>query len=530
MTPPEPSFTLPDSLSDQDLLQRLEEFFRLVPDTRTNGYRTIYHDSFDWRIYQAGGVLAEIHAGRGRRLEWRNRKTGALLGEQSRAGKLPRMLRDWAPGQLRERLGPILEMRALLPRVELESRVRGLRLLNEDDKTVVRLLLEQNRCRLPDDDGKLQPLGRRLRLVPVRGYDRELGDVETLLLDRLRLPQTAPVMLEEALAAVGRRPADYSAKLDFRFDSEQHAATAAVKIHLFLLHIIEANVAGLLADIDSEFLHDLRVAVRRTRSALNQIPRVFPEEVEHFRSEFAWLGKITGPTRDMDVYLLEFDRYRERLPEAYRSDLDPLHDFLMVHRKIEQRQLVKHLKSVRFRNLCAKWRSFLESLPPQSPSAANAARPIRELADRRIMKMFKQVLKQGMAIHGDSPPSELHELRKSCKKLRYLMEFFQNLYPPQKIKPLIRRLKNLLASLGTFQDREVQADKLRQFAYQMEQEGNVQTATLLAMGMLVDGLLRGQRQAHAEFLHCFSRFAAADNRKILHLLTSLSRANRKEIE
>ena len=46
------------------------------------------------------------------------------------------------------------------------------------------------------------------------------------------------------------------------------AGEAAAAILLRLLDTIDANVAGVLADIDTEFLHDLRVSVRRTRSAL----------------------------------------------------------------------------------------------------------------------------------------------------------------------------------------------------------------------------------------------------------------------
>ncbi len=530
MTTPELSFTLPDNLSDQDLLEGLGEMFRLEPDNRSGGYRTVYHDSFDWRIYQAGGVLAETHGATSHCLEWRDRKNGALLGTQPLTRTFRRFVRDWKSGEMRERLEPVLEMRAVLPRVELESDVRGYRLLNEDDKTVVRLLLEQSRSRLSGDTGEFRPLGRRLRLLPVRGYDRELAEATTLLMGRFQLRQTAPVMLDEALAAIGRRPGDYSAKLDFQFKPDQRADTVVREIHLFLLDIIEANVGGLIADVDSEFLHDLRVAVRRIRSALNQIPRVFPEEAEPFRSEFAWLGKITGPTRDLDVYLLEFGRYRNSLPEPFRADLDPLRDFLTAHRKVEQRKLVKHLKSARFQKLCAEWRAFLESPPPRSPSASNAARPIREVADRQIRKMFKRVLKEGMALHADSPPAELHELRKSSKKLRYLMEFFQNLYPAKEISPLIKSLKKLLDALGMFQDREVQANKLRQFAHQMEQEGTVQTDTLLAMGMLVDGLLRGQQEAHADFLRRFSMFAAKGNQKILRQLIASTATDQERTE
>ena len=85
---------------------------------------------------------------------------------------------------------------------------------------------------------------------------------------------------------------------------------------------MQRNEPGVRADIDSEFLHDYRVAVRRTRSALSQIKDVLPEDkVEHFKTEFGWLGQMTGPTRDLDVYLLQFEHLRNQLPEYMRDRL-----------------------------------------------------------------------------------------------------------------------------------------------------------------------------------------------------------------
>ena len=51
------------------------------------------------------------------------------------------------------------------------------------------------------------------------------------------------------------------------------ADAAAALIAGRLVELIEANLPGTLADIDSEFLHDLRVGVRRTRSAQRQLRR-----------------------------------------------------------------------------------------------------------------------------------------------------------------------------------------------------------------------------------------------------------------
>ena len=77
------------------------------------------------------------------------------------------------------------------------------------------------------------------------------------------------------------------------------------------------NEKGIIDDIDSEFLHDFRVAVRRTRSLLGQIRYVLPKRrVTRFKRDFAWLGEVTGPARDMDVYLLSFNDIFQPPPQA----------------------------------------------------------------------------------------------------------------------------------------------------------------------------------------------------------------------
>ncbi len=507
------SYSVPDTLSDSALLERLATAHSLTLDSEKSSLHT-YYDSFDWRLYGAGGVIVASDQGPARSLEWRNRNTGVPLERLPLTGDLPRFVWEFPAGGFQARLQPVMEMRALLPVVELEARSTVYRLLNKDEKTVLRLVLEQCGSRNPGAN-EFVPMGRYLHLLPVKGYDRPYEKMQAFLRSRFELSESAPVPLDAALAALGRRAADYSSKLDFKLVPDQRSDAVTKQILLHLLNVMESNLPGTLQDLDSEFLHDLRVSVRRTRSALSQIKDVFPEhEIEGFKSRLAWVGQVTGPTRDMDVYLLDFPMYQNTLPPQYRQDLEPLREFLVAHHKIEQQQLANKLKSPHFRTLLKEWREFLETPPPKVALPPNAIRPIREVADRRIKKMFQRVLDEGLAIHEGSPAKELHELRKNCKKLRYLMEFFQNLYTQKEIRLLIKELKRLLENLGDFQDLEVQAEKLRDFAHQMVEEGSVPADTLLAMGMLVDDLLVRQHQAYREFFGRFATFASSNNRQV----------------
>jgi len=303
-------------------------------------------------------------------------------------------------------------------------------------------------------------------------------------------------------------------QLDANLTANLPARVALRRILLQLLQTMQANEDGTRRNLDSEYLHDFRVAIRRTRSALGQSKKVLPAAIlQRMRTEFAWLGQITGPTRDLDVYLLNFSDYQASLPAAVRDDLDPLHEFLQRQQLQEQRLLAKRLNSRRYHELLTEWREWLEH--PADDWGENAELPIGRLAGKRIRKASQRVLREGTTINNDSPAGDLHELRKNCKKLRYLLEFFQGLYPADKLRKLIKALKGLQNNLGTFQDLSVQAETLRRLARQMSAEGDIPSETLLAMGMLVDHLHQRGLCCRDEFAERFVTFASQRNRQLL---------------
>ena len=141
-------------------------------------------------------------------------------------------------------------------------------------------------------------------------------------------------------------------------------------------------------------------------------------------------------------------------------------------------------------SLLRDWRAVLEAETPPGDAGWFADLPIERVVSQRIWKMYRRVLKAGRTaiVHGEA--EAMHELRKDCKKLRYLIEFFRGLYPPRDVKELIRALKELLDNLGQFQDLEVQADKLRAFARDFDPQEPSTLPTVMAIGALVADLLR----------------------------------------
>lgn len=283
-------------------------------------------------------------------------------------------------------------------------------------------------------------------------------------------------------------------------DMPSHLATAKILQHVF--RVMEENEPGLMADGNTEFLHDFRVATRRARTALDQFQEMLPQSATiHFQGEFAWLGKLTGPVRDLDVYLMNFVGYQEALPPNIQKNLLPLQAFLTCKREGTHRTLVQGLRSSRYQRFKQDWRKFLDG----GCSEGSGIRAM-DMANRCIVRLFRHILHEGGAIQECSRPEALHELRKHCKKLRYLIEFFRTFYPRHEVSMLVTRLKHLQDNLGEIHDLVVEHASLEHFGKEMREGGHLPASCDHAMVMLAEKLCKRQSDARLIFTTCFSEF------------------------
>jgi CHAD domain-containing protein len=285
------------------------------------------------------------------------------------------------------------------------------------------------------------------------------------------------------------------------------------------LAVLRANEEGIKADWDVEFLHDYRTAVRRTRSALSQVPGVFaPEATERYKEAFAQLGERSNQLRDLDVYLLAEPRYRAMLPNAMRDHIAPLFDYLQSQRRQALREVVDYLDSAPYVVLMEAWQAFLHEPVSDVTAAPNAALPIDELARRRIARQYRRVIKDGNRILDSDEDELIHQLRIDCKKLRYLLEFFASLFAANEINRLIRQLRILQDELGMFNDLSVQQDYLLRVAEVFPADDAQGKMALVAIGFLVEKLAGEQQAMKPGLAQVFSEFAAAPNRALFRQL------------
>jgi CHAD domain-containing protein len=304
------------------------------------------------------------------------------------------------------------------------------------------------------------------------------------------------------------------AKVEVRLDRDQRADAAAAAVLRRLLTVVVENVDGAIEGHDIEYLHQLRIAVRRSRTVQRQFKRVFPAlELPGFRSDFRWLQRATGEPRDLDVYVHEFGSLCKLLPEAMRDDLEPLRTVLVQRRLAVRAGLAHTLRSRRAIELLDDWDRLLESLVELGlDDRPRATDTIGELCARRIAKVYRTIVAMGERIDDTSAAADFHELRKKGKELRYLLELFAaSLFDDEVVKPLIESLKDLQDLLGRHQDREVQIAMVRSLT------GEVATrpggaAACLAMGTLIARLRDDELAARREFAEPFSALAAPDRR------------------
>lgn len=504
--PPEDTWLVPDPLSPERLQAALAAAFR-VQALPEYGAEVTYVDSFDWRLYQAG-MLLHTHGH-----SWTLYESSGKL-TLLRGGPLCRRsctLEAFPEGAMRSALAPVLGLRALLPLTRVDLRGRQLHLCNEAGDIMLRLVWEEQRLL------ESAQSFRMVRLFPLRGHRQALDAARSILRHTGIVQPVSPLAgFEAGCRAAGRIPLDYSSKFPQAIARDMQNLRALDALRLICLHLltgIRRNVPGVLGDWDTVFLHDLRVALRRTRTALAMGRDLFPAgTLDVFRSGFAELGRATGATRDLDSFLLGEAKYADRLPAELRPGLHMAFAGIARERARVRRVLVRRLKNEKTVGLLQDWEDFWQQAG-QGDGAADAGGPVRALSDRMLRRHGRKVLAAGSGITESSLDAELHQLRVACKKLRYTLEFFRALYPEEEARSVIHTLKEVQGILGRLHDgavaRQLALDWLGSVQAAGENSGSGQNSALAgaAMTRIAEELRLLRPALLARFKEAFSPLA-----------------------
>ena len=402
-------------------------------------------------------------------------------------------------GGLRDELLPLTKNRALLRLFSVRSEVRTWSRWNRDQKTVLHVSLSEDEV---SDGKRTARLGPCVVVRQVRGYKKIFRQVCEWWEERCARADGG-ARYRRAIEALGLDPLRTASASRVRLTASMTAADAVRSMIRGQYQVVRGNEAGVLDDTDTEFLHNLRVAVRRARSFLGQLRDVFaPEPAARLRKSLSWLGKSTNALRDLDVYLLQQADYQRMLTGPLAEDITPVFEFAAREREAAHRALVDVMGSGDYDGAVRRWRSCVEDETGLGVGP-RGSEPVLSLAGARVAKKCRAVLEQGYRLQDKTDAAAFHSLRIECKQLRYLMEILADLMP--EAGSVVQRLKKLQDALGWIQDLTVHEARTQDFAQAMSVAGDGRA--LPAVEVLVSRMRVERELACAKVPELFAQFS-----------------------
>lgn len=301
-------------------------------------------------------------------------------------------------------------------------------------------------------------------------------------------------------------------------------AVLAIKKHFekFLKH--EADV---IADSDPEALHQMRVGMRRLRSAIAGFaPAIdLPKPVQE--KKIGKIARILGSLRDLDVLRESLENnYKPALPADEQEQLDTALVYLYKRRRKVFAKVHETLTGDRYQELkqaLEKWLSQPQLQPiAQMPIQATLPDLLlsevgrlllhpswlvgTKLQDEQVVVQTGQTPAQAKQQLIDNAPL-LHSLRKETKRARYQMEVFANFYGAS-YETYLEDLKAIQSILGQFQDSAVLSEFLAEA---------LETKIEKTMPTLANLLAEHNYQAWQQWQTLQQRYLNLESRKGLHL-------------
>jgi CHAD domain-containing protein len=393
-------------------------------------FTSIYHDTADRSLAHAGITLRR-RTERGRSLWQLKLPAGDArleLEEVGGPGGAPKSIAQLLVAHLRH--GPVA------PVAELRTRRHGALVARNGSTAEVTI----------DDVSVMDAL----RVV------EEFVEIE------VELKQGKPKQLgaiADELEHAGARPTDGTPKLFrvLRLPVDVHTPTGpldALRIQLRAqLRTVLANDPGTRLGRDPESLHDMRVAVRRSRALLRAGQPLYANDMSGLAEELRWVGEKLGAVRDLDVLLERLRAETEDLDSGDRTASRALLRTLERRRTSARTSLLKVLSGDRYLALLDRFAAEADALTPSGVDVT-----LGELAKRELRKLRDDV----HATDAEPADDELHALRKRGKRVRYAYELAGK-------SAVVKRAKALQDVLGEHQDSVFAETTLRDLSSAPEQ-------------------------------------------------------------
>jgi triphosphatase len=482
-----------DALDVRPVARWLEGFSANGATVSPSGEKEIsdtYLDTDDWRVYRAGyalrvrekggeveatmKIVSASEAGEGLK---KRREISERLSSKD-FSNLPN-----SEGPVGERVHALAGRKSLRPLFEVRTK-RDIYTASfgaeggEVEATAGEVALDETEILI---EGGPPAILRRVEVEVERGSLEEIERFVEELRRECRLTPSAASKFEAGLLASELSPPDEPEFGPTDVSSSMSVGEVAYAVMRGQFSIFLRHEPGTRIGEDPEELHDMRVASRRTRAAMQVFKDALPVRSKKLRDELKWIAGVLGEVRDLDVQLEQLEEWVSGAAPEDREPLGELRGVLEERRKKARRAMLRALDSRRYANFVESYSAFLKRGPTKRSTYAR--KPAREVGPDLVKKRYRKFRKAGDVIERDSPAGEYHELRKRGKRLRYALEFFSKIYG-KPANDLTKSLKSLQDVLGDHQDAEVAMSQLRELALPAKKRrgGGVSPQTVFVMG------------------------------------------------
>lgn len=213
--------------------------------------------------------------------------------------------------------------------------------------------------------------------------------------------------------------------------------------------------AGVIRGFDDEFLHQYRIAIRRSRAIAESVSEISGDsDLRKAVKIMKRHAKATSQLRDLHVLLAELERWQLKaetqsalVSSGARSHFANLAD-------LEHRALAKRMAGKKYRKDMDSWHQLITSRHLEKITRKLTTADIRKALNKRITQ-YNSLTQQ---LSPQAPDEDYHSLRKLLKRIRYLAELDKPAF-----QEMLRQLKHRQQRFGDFQDLHVQIDMLTTF-------------------------------------------------------------------
>ena len=442
----------------EDAVARLKgspalQAYSKVEHARTRALKATYFDTDDLALRKAGYVLRVRDEG-GQFVQTVKTVNGKSVATRTEIKSVVRKRRPdikaIEDGSVRAEISKLVRRRKLAPIFATETRRTTMRVTPEPDSEIEIAFdsgtINCGETKLPINEVELELLsGRPAALVACA---RTLMTGSDLVLSLQAKSERGYVQVRQAamLPVSAER---------VHLPPRANADEAFGSIGAHCLRHLMGNWAAVVEMRDAEGVHQMRVALRRLRSALSLFAVPFRPAMTQLESEMRWIGGVLGRARDLDVLL---DEVFKPAAEAHGDDprLGALAELARERQAMAWEDLLSALGSERFRQLVFETSAATLVRPWLQTGAGGgeALLPAATFARTRLSQRYARLRKAGKRV-GKLDEQERHELRIKLKKLRYAVDFFASLWPKRRTEAFRERLCALQDVLGEMNDAAV---------------------------------------------------------------------------